>query len=137
MSARTDDPCGLLGAVHHEDHGVDIMIVVAACGYLQGQPQVEQGKELLKQKKVSEAIVVLRQATQLFPRSADAWLFLAKAQMQASMPDSAEASAMKAQALDDELRELAAHFADAALNAALTSDSTVGDGRAPTLIQCS
>ncbi len=39
---------------------------------LQGQPQVEQGKDLLKQKKISEAIAVLRQATQLYPRSADA-----------------------------------------------------------------
>ena len=81
------------------------MIVVVCAGslHLQGQLQVEQGKDLLKQKKISEAIAVLRQATQLYPRSADAWVFLAKAHMQASMPDSAETCAMKAQALDDEI----------------------------------
>jgi tetratricopeptide (TPR) repeat protein len=69
------------------------------------QSQFDKAKELLKQKKVSEAIVACRNYLTSSPNDEEGWLFLAKACKLSGSLDSAEQAAKKVVELDDGMLE--------------------------------
>jgi tetratricopeptide (TPR) repeat protein len=84
---------------------VVILILVTAASSLFSQPQLDKAKELVKQKKFTEAITVCQAYLQSSQKDENAWLLLAKAFQQIGMLDSAENAAKKVVQLDDEMLE--------------------------------
>lgn len=84
---------------------VIILILVTASASLFSQPQLDKAKELVKQKKFTEAITVCQAYLQSSQKDENAWLLLAKALHQIGMLDSAENAAKKVVQLDDEMLE--------------------------------
>jgi tetratricopeptide (TPR) repeat protein len=84
---------------------VVILIIVTTAASLLSQPQLEKAKELVKQKKFTDAITVCQAYLQSSQRDENAWLILAKAFQHISMLDSAENAAKKVVQLDDEMLE--------------------------------
>jgi tetratricopeptide (TPR) repeat protein len=84
---------------------VVILILVTAASSLFSQPQLDKAKELVKQKKFTEAITVCQAYLQSSQKDENAWLLLAKALQQIGMLDSAENAAKKVVQLDDEMLE--------------------------------
>jgi tetratricopeptide (TPR) repeat protein len=84
---------------------VVILILVTAAASLFSQPQLDKAKELVKQKKFTEAITICQTYLQSSYKDENAWLLLAKAFQQISMLDSAENAAKKVVQLDDEMLE--------------------------------
>ena len=82
-----------------------ILILVSAAASLFSQPQLDKAKELVKQKKFTEAITVCQTYLQSNQKDENAWLLLAKALQQAGMLDSAENAAKKVVQLNDEMLE--------------------------------
>jgi predicted Zn-dependent protease len=80
---------------------VVILIIVTTAASLLSQPQLEKAKELVKQKKFTDAITVCQAYLQSSQRDENAWLILAKAFQHISMLDSAENAAKKVVQLDD------------------------------------
>ena len=81
------------------------VIVIAASTTVICQTQLDKAKDLLKQKKISEAITECQTYLQSSPRDENGWLVLAKAFQQVQSFDSAEISIKKALQLDDEMME--------------------------------
>ncbi|MGD0591575.1 MAG: tetratricopeptide repeat protein [Bacteroidota bacterium] len=84
---------------------VVILILVTAAASLFSQPQLDKAKDLVKQKKFTEAITVCQAYLQSSQKDENAWLLLAKALQQLGMLDSAENAAKKVVQLDDEMLE--------------------------------
>jgi tetratricopeptide (TPR) repeat protein len=82
-----------------------IFILVTVAASLFGQPQLDKARELLKQKKYTEAITVCQAYLQSNQKDEGGWLLLAKSFHQAAMLDSAENAAKKVIQLDDEMLE--------------------------------
>ncbi|MGB2868821.1 MAG: tetratricopeptide repeat protein [Bacteroidota bacterium] len=91
-------------------------ILVLLCGSSAlGQRPIEEGKQLYKSKKYTEAVAALRGAVTLYPREAQGWLYLAKSFLKTSLPDSAEAAATRSRTLDDEDPEVYLTLSEAQL----------------------
>ena len=84
---------------------VIMTILIAATSTLVSQPKLEKAKELMKQKKIGEAIAACQSYLQSSPRDENGWLLLAKACQQVGSLDSAENAAKKVIELDDEMLE--------------------------------
>jgi tetratricopeptide (TPR) repeat protein len=84
---------------------VATIILIAATTTVISQTQLDKAKDLLKQKKFSEAIADCQIYLQSSPRDENGWLVLAKAFQQVQSFDSAESSVRKALQLDDEMME--------------------------------
>jgi tetratricopeptide (TPR) repeat protein len=84
---------------------VVILVLVTVAASLFSQPQLDKAKELVKQKKFTEAITVYQTYLQSSQKDENAWLLLAKALQQIGMFDSAENAAKKVVQLDDEMLE--------------------------------
>lgn len=67
------------------------------------QSDLNNGKALLQQGKIVEALGELQKAVKTFPKNADAWYWLGEAYLQSGKPDSAEFAAEKALDLDKKL----------------------------------
>jgi tetratricopeptide (TPR) repeat protein len=80
-------------------------LLIAATTTVISQPQLDKAKDLMKQKKYSEAIAVCQIYLQSNTRDENGWLILAKAYQQAGSLDSAEIVAKKVVQLDDEMME--------------------------------
>jgi predicted Zn-dependent protease len=80
-------------------------ILIAATTIVISQPQLDQAKDLIKQKKYVEAIALCQSHLQSSTRDENGWLLLAKAYKLAQNLDSAEIAAKKAVQLDDEMME--------------------------------
>jgi tetratricopeptide (TPR) repeat protein len=80
-------------------------ILITAAASLFSQPQLDKAKELVKQKKFTEAIAVCKTYLQSSQKDENAWLLLAKALQQMGLLDSAEIAAKKVVQLDDEMLE--------------------------------
>jgi len=81
------------------------VMLIAATTTVISQTQLDKAKDLLKQKKFSEAITDCQIYLQSSPRDENGWLVLAKAYQQVQSFDSAESSVKKAIQLDDEMME--------------------------------
>ena len=77
-----------------------LIFLLAAVGV--AQMQLDAGKSLWKEKRYTEAIESFRLATQLYPRDAQGWFWLAKSFLSAGNPDSAEFAAARSKMLDDD-----------------------------------
>jgi tetratricopeptide (TPR) repeat protein len=84
---------------------VVILILVTAAASLFSQSQLDKAKELVKQKKFTEAITVCQAYLQSSQKDENAWLLLAKSLQQIGSLDSAENAAKKVVQLDDEMLE--------------------------------
>lgn len=84
---------------------VTTAILIAATATVISQPQLDQAKDMIKQKKYSEAIALCQSHLQSSTRDENGWLLLAKAYKLAQSLDSAEIAAKKAVQLDDEMME--------------------------------
>jgi len=82
-----------------------ILILVTATASLFSQPQLDKAKELVKQKRFTEAITICQAYLQSNQKDEKAWLLLANAFQQIGMLDSAENAAKKVVQLDDEMLE--------------------------------
>jgi tetratricopeptide (TPR) repeat protein len=82
-----------------------ILILVITTASLFSQSQIDKAKELIKQKKFTEAITVCKAYLQSSQKDENAWLLLAEAFQQIGMLDSAENAAKKAVEFDDEMLE--------------------------------
>ena len=84
---------------------VTTAILIAATTTVISQPQLNQAKDLIKQKKYVEAITVCQNYLKSSPRDENGWLVLANAYNQVQNLDSAEIAAKKTLQLDDEMME--------------------------------
>jgi tetratricopeptide (TPR) repeat protein len=82
---------------------ITTFILLCAAVPLFSQPQLEKAKELISQKKYSEAITVIQSYLPSSPKDEKAWFLLAKTFRQAGKLDDAEKAAQKTIQLDDEL----------------------------------
>jgi tetratricopeptide (TPR) repeat protein len=82
-----------------------ILVLVTAAASLFSQPQLDKAKELIKQKKFTEAVTVCQAYLQSNQKDENAWFLLAEAFQQIGMLDSAENAAKKVIQLDDEMLE--------------------------------
>ncbi|MBN1398275.1 MAG: tetratricopeptide repeat protein [Bacteroidetes bacterium] len=82
---------------------VVIFILVTAAASLFAQPQLDKSRELIKQKKYTEAINECKAYLQANPDDENGWLVLSHAYVWAGMLDAAEDAAKKAIENDDEM----------------------------------
>jgi tetratricopeptide (TPR) repeat protein len=66
------------------------------------QAQLDDGKNLFREKKYTEAVESFRLATQMYPREAQGWYWLAKSFFAKGTLDSAEIAALRSKQLDDD-----------------------------------
>jgi len=80
-------------------------LLIAATTTVISQTQLDQARDLIKQKKYTEAIALVQSRLQSSTRDENGWLLLAKAYKLAQSLDSAEIAAKKAVQIDDEMME--------------------------------
>lgn len=76
--------------------------MVLFAGALFAQAQLDDGKNLFREKKYREAVESFRLATQLYPREPQGWYWLAKSFLATGLADSAEITAARSKQLDDD-----------------------------------
>jgi len=84
---------------------VVILILVTATASLFSQPQLDKTRELIKQKKFTEAIAVCKAYIKSEQDDENAWLLLAEAFLHAGNLDLAENAAKKVVQIEDEMLE--------------------------------
>jgi predicted Zn-dependent protease len=78
-----------------------ILSCVVFVSGLSAQTQLDNAKELLKQGKAKEAVVLLRQVLETAPKNMDAWQYLAQAYLKANQLDSAKIAGERMISLDE------------------------------------
>ena len=75
-------------------------LIVSSFGV--AQPQLEQGKEMLKKSNYAEAVRLFKNVIRYDPKNDQAWYYLSKAYYKANVLDSAVIAANQAKSLNDE-----------------------------------
>lgn len=102
-----------------------LMIAVLAmlpAGALLAQPSLNDGIQMLKDRKFPEAVGFFRQTVTLYPREAQAWMYLSRSYFANGQLDSAEFAGRKAVTFDDEVPD---NYV--ALSQALIGQKKLGD----------
>jgi tetratricopeptide (TPR) repeat protein len=82
---------------------VAVVLTIAAFTPAFAQPELNAGRQLLKQGQIQKALAALQTAVAKSPKNAEAWFWLGEAYLQSGKPDSADFAAEKILALDRKL----------------------------------